>query len=269
LVLQDETGYWYRDSSGLTGEQLAALESALSQDTTQESGVHQLQEQGIQIIEVFPLVDISHRVLGTLCVLSASPLTLSTNQRQGLKLLSNHMQSLLTVDQQKAETRTTPRAPSAASFVPGLVHELGSFIFGISANLDAFEARFAELDEVSKYGANIRRSLDRMSAFIVELREFGDPQRFSWSSCELEPMLRSVCNHHVPLAASKQVELQLHIEPSLPAINADEQSLMAAFTRVIDLIIQQEEEGGRVALSVSTAQQGERTLISGHPGWAA
>jgi signal transduction histidine kinase len=208
-------------------------------------------------------MDIHHRVVGTLCILSTTPLTLSVTQLNGLRLLSDQIQTKLTADQLKAETRTTPRAPSAASFVPGLVHELGSFIFGISANLDAFEARFAAMDDVSKYGANIRRSLDRMSAFIVELREYGDPQRFSWSTCELEPLLREAIEHHHSAAAAKQVELQLHVQGPLPALNADEPSLQAAFTRVIDLVLQQEESGGRVILSVLTARQGERVVICG------
>src|ERR1035438_9900251 len=264
LVLQDETGFWYRDSSGLTGDQLADLEAALSQSSTEESGARLLQAHGLQVIEAFPLVDLYQRVIGTLCVLSSELLTLSATQRDGLRLLSEHIQTILTSDQHKAETRITPRAPSATSFVPGLVHELGSFVFGISANLDAFEARFADLEDVSKYGANIRRSLDRMSAFIVELREYGDPQRFYWSNCGLEPLLREAVEHHRAMAAKKQVELQLHMEASLPSLNADEHSLQSAFTRVVDLVLQQEEKGGRVILHVATGLQGGRVVICGH-----
>jgi signal transduction histidine kinase len=263
LVLQDESGFWYRDSSGLNGEQMAALETALSLGFTEESGTRLRQEHGLQVIGTFPLMDIHKRVVGTLCLLSSTPLKLSAAQLEGIRLLSDHIRTILTADHHKAETRTTPRAPSAASFVPGLVHELGSFIFGISANLDAFEARFADMEDVSKYGANIRRSLDRMSAFIVELREYGDPQRFSWSTCEFDPLLREAIEHHKPAAAAKQVELQLHVTTPLPALNADEPSLQAALTRVVDLVLQQEEKGGRVILNVATASQGERVVICG------
>lgn len=263
LVLHDETGFWYRDSSGLTGDQLGALEFDLSHRAPPKPGDRLMQEHGLRIIETIPLMDIYQRAVGTLCVLSASPLSLSVTQKEGLRLLTEQAQSIMTADRQKAETRTTPRAPSATSFVPGLVHELGSFIFGISANLDAFEARFADMEDVSKYGANIRRSLDRMSAFIVELREYGDPQRFSWSTCELGLLLREAVGQHQLLAASKQVDLQLLMEPTLPAINADEPSLQAAFARVLDLVLQQEDKGGRVTLHVSTGVQRERVMICG------
>lgn len=264
LVMQDEMGTWYRDSSGLTCEQLADIEPALSQDSNHESRARLLQEHGLQVIEALPLLDDCHQIIGTLCILSRTPLALAAAQREGLRLLAEHIQVIVTMDHQQMESRTTPRAPSAASFVPGLVHELGSFIFGISANLDAFEARFTDLEEVSKYGANIRRSLDRMGAFIVELREYGYPQRLSWSVVELEPLLREVVEYHVPLAAKNLIDLKLHVEGPLPAINADRQGLQEAFIRVMDLILHQEEAGGRVVLNVATSRQGNKVVICGH-----
>ena len=264
LILQDETGTWYRDSSGLTSEQLTGLEYVLSPGYLEESGAYLVKEYGLQVIEALPLLDDCNRVIGTLCALSPDPLALSQIQREGLKLLAEHIQTIVTMDHQKSESRSTPRAPLAASFVPGLVHELGSFIFGISANLDAFEARFAELEEVTKYGANIRRSLDRMSDFIVELREYGYPQRLSWAILELEPLLREAIEHHRPMAERNGIDLQLRVEGPLPAISADSQGLQSAFIRMIGLVLQQEGPGGQVILSVVSTRQGNRAVIYGH-----
>jgi signal transduction histidine kinase len=264
LVLHDETGIWHRDSSGLTSEQLMAVESILVGGPTPEGTDSLRREHGLEVLEIIQLIDINQRTMGALCALSPTSITLSVAQQEGLKLLAGQIQTFLTTDHQRMETRTIPRAPSAASFVPGLVHELGSFIFGISANLDAFEARFAELDEVGRYGANIRRSLDRMSAFNEELREYGDPRRLSWSIRDLEPILREALEHHKSLAEQNQIDLQLLIKEPLPAINADEQSLLGAFVRVIGLVVQQEEVGGRVALQVATGRLGNRVTICGH-----
>jgi signal transduction histidine kinase len=264
LVLHDETGSWYCDSSGLSGEQLAALVAALSQGVEQESGATVLQEQGLQMIEALPLLDDCHRAAGTLCVLFTEPVSLSDLQQKGLRLLAEHIQTIVMMDQNKVESRTTPRPPSAASFVPGLVHELGSFIFGISANLDAFEARFADMAEVSKYGANIRRSLDRMSAFIVELREYGYPQRLSWAVIELEPLLREAIEQNRSLAEKQNTELQIQVVGKLPAITADEEGLRTTFTRVIGLVLQQEEAGGRVTLHVAPGRQGNKAVVGGY-----
>jgi signal transduction histidine kinase len=263
LILHDEAGTWYRDSSDLTSDQMESLEHALSEGLTEASEARFLREQGLQIMEKLPLVDDCHRAIGSLCVLSAVPLTLTEAQQQGLKLLAEHVQTIVRMDQHKVESRTEPRPPSAASFVPGLVHELGSFIFGISANLDAFEARFTGMDEVSKYGANIRKSLDRMSAFIVELREYGYPQRLSWSVLELEPLLREAIEQHRAAAATKNIDLQVSIEGALPLVSADGEGLRSAFIRVLGLVLQQQEPGSRVVLHASSNHNGHKDAIYG------
>lgn len=264
LVMQDEIGAWYRDGSGLTSEQLADLEPTLFQGPNPESRTRLLEKHGLLVAEALPLVDDRHLVVGTLCVLSPEPLALSEAQREGLRLLGEHIRIIVNMDRQKSESRATPRSPSAASFVPGLVHELGSFIFGISASLDAFEARFADVGGMSRYGANIRRSLDRMSSFIVELREYGYPQGLSWTMLALEPLLREAIEHNLPLAAKSGLDLQLHIEGALPAVNADKQGLQSAFTRMIGLALQQEEPGGHVVLDVANSHPGGRNAVSGH-----
>ena len=264
LVLQDETGIWYRDSSGLTPEQLMVLEPALTQGFTLESNVCLLQGHGFQVIEALPLVNVYHRVIGTLCVLSPVPLVLSASHHEGLSLVVGHLQQILTTEQQKLETRGTPRAPSATSFVPGLVHELRNFVFGISANLDVFKARFAGQEEISKYGTTIRKSLDRLNTFIEELREYGDPKSFKWAERQLEPLLREALEHLKSLVAGNHVDFQLHVEGPLPPLNVDEQSLRAAFIHLLNLVLQQEEAGGCVMLHLATRLQGERVLICGH-----
>jgi signal transduction histidine kinase len=264
LVLRDETNTWYMDSSGLTSGQLAELEPALSQVTTHASGNPPLSSHGLQVVEALPLVDDCHRAIGTLCVLSPVPLELPAAHKEGLRLLAEHIQTIVNMDQKKVESRVLARAPSAASFVPGLVHELGSFIFGISANLDAFEARFSEREEVRKYAGHIRRSLDRMGDFIVELREYAYPQRLSWTILELEPLLRDAIQHLHSKAAKGDIDLQLIIEGALPTINADQQGLRVTIIRLIDLVLQQEEAGGQVTLRVAQGPHGNRFVVHGH-----
>lgn len=265
LVLQDESGIWYRDASELTGASLAdlcqALESGLG---GAETGNVPSVEQGLLLLESRPLMDDCQRGIGHLYTLSKTPMELSETQHEGMKLLAEHIQTIVVMDQHKVESRSIPRPPAAASFVPGLVHELGSFIFGISANLDAFEARFAGMDEVSKYGASIRKSLDRMSAFIVELREYGYPQRLSWSLLDPELLLRAGVEEHRVLAAQQNIDLQISIEGTLPFIQADEDSLRTAFARVVGLVLHQQEPGNTVVLQVASSHQGTRSVICGH-----
>jgi len=262
LMLQDERGIWFRDGSGVLQDQLADIERAISRPTSGEIGGHLLQEQGLHVIEALPLGNPSHHVAGVLGVLSPIPITLSKAQRGGLDRVIEHIQTILEMDHQQRESR--PLDPYPASFVPGLIHELGSYLFGISATLDAFEARFAEQDLVAKYGANIRTSLDRMSAFVTELREYQDPRGLSWSTQDFESLLQQVIEQLQPNAANLSVDLRLHTDGCLTTVDVDGQGLHMALVNVIDFALRQETAGSQLTIHTSTNRQDNRGTVSGY-----
>lgn len=264
LTLEDEAGVFYRDSSGLTNDQLAALDPARALEAGPETRSRMARELGFHRIEVLPLEDGDRHPLGFLWTLLPPALTLSPGQGAGLELVARQVQAILTMDQQKRELRATPRAPSAASFVPGLVHELRNFVFGISANLDAFQARFADEEELGRYGATIRKGMDRLSGFIAEMQEYADPQALTWTESALEPLLRDASEQLKPLLTRNQIELKIHGAATLPALCLDEERLRGAFIHLIGLAIQQEASGGHVDLQLATRAFGERVVICGH-----
>ena len=230
LIVQDEWGTRFREGSGVAPEQLADIEQAISCHASRGVGAHPPQEQRLHVIETWPLGDSSRHVVGVLGILSPSLLTLSKAQREGLSLVVEHIQTILKIDHRQGEPHHSSRDPYPASFVPGLIHELGSYLFGISATVDAFEARFADQDGVAKYGANIRTSLDRMSSFVMELREYQEPRRLSWSTQDFESLLEQAIKQLQPTAANLNVDLQLHTGGCLTAVEADEQCLRMALS---------------------------------------
>ena len=162
------------------------------------------------------------------------------------------------------DLRAQPRGPSGSSFVPGLVHELRNFIFGISGSLDALQARFGKVEDIGRYQAVMRDSLDRLNAFMDELADYGDPRPLAWAEGDLELLLREAMEQHRAGAAAAGVELRLALEGPLPPVRADEQSLCMAFTRLIGLAMNRQPRGGRVTVFAAAGPQGGRTLIRGH-----
>ena len=263
LALQDETGLWFCKGVGLSPGELAELESCLGREFGTETDPVPIEGAGFCLLEGLWILDAAHRPKGCLCVVSPEPGPLTAPQRAGLRHLAAQIGALVSQRQESVERRTVSRALTGASFVPGLVHEMRNFIFGISASLDAFQARVAG-QEGSRYGSVMRASLDRLTAFIEELREYGDPQGLCWSERALEPLLREAIEHHQPLAERCQVEVRLQAAEDLPGIRADEASLRTAFIRLIDLALQQESPGGCVVLHVGSRPQGKQRVIFGH-----
>ena len=164
---------------------------------------------------------------------------------------------------QPDELRSRPRGPLGSSFVPGLVHELRNFSFGISGSLDAMQARLGRLEEVAKYHEVMRASLDRLNGFLDELGDYGDPKAPDWAEASLERVLREAVERHRPRAREAGVELRLELAPALPPVRADERGLGQAFSRLVGLSLGQQGRGGRVTVSAAAVIQEDRLVLAG------
>jgi signal transduction histidine kinase len=165
---------------------------------------------------------------------------------------------------QPEEQRACPRAPSASSFVPGLVHELRNFIFGLSGSLDAMEARFGQLEGAAKYQTVMRASLDRLGAFVDELGDYGEPRAMAWACGNLEPVLREVVEQHRPGAVEAGIELALEFAGPLPPLRMDARGLGTAFSRLLKLALGQQARCGRVTLFAGPGILEDRPVIRGY-----
>jgi signal transduction histidine kinase len=158
-----------------------------------------------------------------------------------------------------AERRDLPRGPDGSSFVPGLVHELRNFVFGLSGSLEALRARFGAQPEIARYETVMQASLDRLNAFLGELRDYGDPQPPAWAEGSIANLLREAVEHHRPRALAEGAELRLELGEPLPPVRADTEGLRMAFVRLIGVALGHPAAGGRVTV------QAEPGLLAGAP----
>ncbi len=238
LALREGSGVWHA-SAELREAKKRELEATIP---LSESGAGQARQgrEGLWLLEVFSYGE--RESLGNLFVLAQSPEPLLAGERAGLQRLVTQLGSFVPVRSEE-ERRSLGRGPSGASFVPGLVHELRNFIFGISASLDAFEARFQGQAETVKFQANIRKSLDRLGVFVDELLEYGDPGRRPWAELSLEAVLREACEHHRAKAGDAGNHPVLRTEGALPALRGDAEGLRLAFIHLMDLALQFQGSG--------------------------
>lgn len=262
LLIWNAGGIWFHEGHGFSQDQWIALESVLGSNIPVSGPTVSFGSNGDGPVESIPLHGSHDRIIGSLNVLTRLSDPLSTIQTRALRLAVSQIQALIDFKQQGIERRTSSRGLTASSFVPGLVHELRNFIFGISASLDAFTANAIGKRDFSKYEEHIRKALDRLNAFIDELRLFGDPTLASKEECWIEPLLREAVEHHRHRSIQREVELDLQIEKPLPALHADKNSLALAFIHLIDLSLEQ-EPGGKVVFRVESCRVDEVETICG------
>ena len=180
-----------------------------------------------------------------------------------LALAASLLQRLLALRAGPAEQRAQPRGPAGSSFVPGLVHELRNFSFGISGSLDAFQARFGSQEEMARYGRIMRASLDHLNAFLDELGDYGDPAPPAWAVGDPERILRGAVDHHRPGAAEGGIDLRLELAGPLPLIRMDEASLGPALARLVGLAVNRQAAGGRVTVRAAAGVRDGRPQVAG------
>jgi len=159
------------------------------------------------------------------------------------------------------EQRASPRGPDGSSFVPGLVHELRNFSFGISGSLDAFQARFGQLEGGEPYQAILRGCLGRLNGFLDELEDYGDPRGHPWAVLDLASLLREAVAHHSAGPGGPD-RLRLELPGPLPGFRGDGQNLGKAFIHLIGLALGHPGGSGRVTVR-AVAEPGGAPAIAG------
>jgi signal transduction histidine kinase len=148
--------------------------------------------------------------------------------------------------------------------VPGLVHELRNFSFGISGSLDAFQARFGRQADVARYERTMRASLDQLDAFLDELQDYGDPSPPAWAVGDPERVLRAAVDRHRAGAAGIGVDLRLDLAGPLPPAHMDEVQLEEALARLVGLALSRQPAGGRVTVRAEALHGADRREVKGH-----
>jgi PAS domain S-box-containing protein len=147
------------------------------------------------------------------------------------------------------------------SLVAGVAHEVRNPLFGISATLDAFEARFGHSPEHAPFLSMLRREVSRLHQLMHGLLTYGRPP-----STELRPhALSSVLDEAVALtsalAAEREVHVELRVAPDLPRLPMDPGRLTQVFQNLLANALQHSPRGGTVRLLARKSADEEATRV--------
>jgi PAS domain S-box-containing protein len=142
------------------------------------------------------------------------------------------------------------------SVVAGVAHEVRNPLFGISSILDAFETRFPDRTEYSRYTDVLRDEIGRLTFLMEELLEYGKPFRGDLYPVSLEEMVTRSIRACLPAAKAAQVILINNITDSLPRIMVDRRRLSTVFINLIENAIQHSASGDVVTVEASQLTDG-------------
>jgi PAS domain S-box-containing protein len=161
----------------------------------------------------------------------------------------------------EASLRQSKMMSLLGSVVAGVAHEVRNPLFGISSILDAFETRFGDRTEYSRYTNILRDEIGRLTLLMEELLEYGKPFRGELYPVSLEEMITRSIRACLPAAKAAHVTLVNNVRDSLPPIMVDRRRLSTVFINLIENAIQHSASGGVVTIEADKATEGTQEWI--------
>jgi len=142
-----------------------------------------------------------------------------------------------------------------------VAHEVRNPLFGISSILDAFETRFSDRTEYSRYTNVLRDEIGRLTSLMEDLLEYGKPFRGDVYPVSLDEMITRSIRACLPAAMAAQVTLVNNVRDSLPQIMVDRRRLSTVFINLIENAVQHSAPGGVVTIDADKVTEGTQDWI--------
>ncbi len=142
------------------------------------------------------------------------------------------------------------------AMVAGVAYEVRNPLFGISAALDAFAARFGEREEMRRYVEALREPATRLARLLQELIEYARPAAGERQAADLREVAAAAVRASSELAGRHAVTVAFSPGDDPAPVLADRERLQSALAGVIENAIQASHAGDRVEVVVERARDG-------------
>jgi len=186
---------------------------------------------------------------------AASRLAAASTETERIILVAREITGVVRLQESLHRTRTMS---AMGSLVAGVAHEVRNPLFGISATLDAFEARFGRREEYRQYVAVLRGELERLSHLMGDLLEYGKPPSLDLSDGDVAGVVEEAIRGCAPLAEKGGVSITSALAPGLPAVRMDRRRLTQVFQNLLDNAVRHAPAGSAVIVEAeATRVEGE------------
>jgi len=162
----------------------------------------------------------------------------------------------------KTQERLQDREVMAATgaLLGGAAHQAKNAIFGLSATLDAFEARIKKDVSDDDYIDNLRTGITRMQTLLRDLLDYGNP-----TTCELEPVSMAAMVRRA-FGGYQSLTAKMGVTPALDVVGDGEvlvspARLVRALENLVENAIQHSPPAGTVTVRLSRGDLGETDLL--------
>jgi PAS domain S-box-containing protein len=162
----------------------------------------------------------------------------------------------------ESQLREREKLAAMGSLVGAVAHEVRNPLFALSATVDVMEARLGAVEGLGNYLGRLRQELDRLSALMRDLLDYGRPHTPELVPGSLAPVLQQALEACRPLAEHRSVELESRLPAAgLPEVAFDRGRLIEVFENVIENAVQHSPDGAVVRVEAGFEQDGDAPAV--------
>jgi PAS domain S-box-containing protein len=158
--------------------------------------------------------------------------------------------------------RRSETMSAMGGLVAGVAHEVRNPLFGISANLDAFEARYGEREEYRRMAAALRTETDRLAALMKELLDYGRPAYEKPSPERMHEVVADALGSCAELARRRDVTVVNEVPDEIGPVLMDRKRVTQVLQNLVENAIQHTPASGTVTIEAEEVQSNGRGWIA-------
>lgn len=159
------------------------------------------------------------------------------------------------------------------SLLVGVAHEVRNPLFGMTAALDALEARRPDATVGDRHLQMLRDQVGRLTQLMQELLDYGKPRTLELEAVSLGEIIAQAIEATGPVAEERGVRVTMPDGESLPPVQGDRLRLVQVYSNLMLNAIQHSPSGTAVGVRAHVMQQDgrdwvESVVVDGGPGFA-
>jgi signal transduction histidine kinase len=140
--------------------------------------------------------------------------------------------------------------------VAGVAHEVRNPLFAISATLDAFEARFGEEPDFTRYVERLRPEVQRLSALMRDLLEYGRPPALQRLMADVQYVIREAVERSETATTARGIRVVVQAGQDATPVHHDPARLLQVVQNLLDNALVHAPEGSTITISLGPVEMG-------------